>query len=262
MALDDAKNEFELALNEVESNLEFLSTSARLRPRLNPLVNWALLAEDHHSKTLVEDFLRQKEVVLTPQYRGMTVIISGAFEQLIRRIIEAAIIAFSASKNGFDSLPHGIRVQNVVRTGRALTKFQEPLDHAPLDHQLLVERLVSCHSKSEKFELNHEVFSYFVSNLTSRHLEEVLGWIDVSLNWDDIGRNKEIESFLGTKGAKQSGKAAAEFLNKVTKLRNNVAHVGVSGLTVTETDVKSFLKFFRIFAACITDLVARRIKGL
>lgn len=258
MNFSDIAGEFGLALNEVESNLNFLLASFRLRPRLYPLLDKSVL--DPYSKQLVDDFLKQKEAVLTSQYRGMVVVISGAFEQFVRKIIEKAVTSFNSLQAGFDALPEKIRVQNVIRTGRALAKFQEPLDHAPLDYQVLVERLVSCRSKSVKYSLNHEVFAYFISSITPRHLEEILSWVDVSLSWDEVGSNPGIEKLFGARGARESGKAAAVYLDKFTKLRNNVAHIGVGGLTVAETDITEFIKFFRIFSDCIASQVAARVK--
>jgi len=262
MAFTDVVHEFELTLSEVEANLAFLRASARLRPRLNPFLNWQHFGQDQNAKKLVTDFLACKEIELTPQYRGMVVVISGAFEHAVRRILEEAISAYSSTRRGFASIPQHIRDQNMIRTGRALTRFREPLDHAPLDHQSLVERLASCKPDAEAFHLNPEVFSCCVSSITPGHLEEIFEWIDTKLNWDDFGRNGDFEKLLGTTGAKATGKGVEERLRQFTKLRNNIAHAGGGNLRVTDDEVDIFIRFFRILVSCISERVGYRVKQI
>lgn len=259
-AATEALREFGLALDELEASLSFLRASSKLRPRLNSLLNWQAI--DGDAKRLVSDFLNQKSVELTSQYRGLVVVLSGAFEQLVRRLIHDAISAYNLNAKGFDSLPATIQVQNVLRTGRALAKSSQPLDHVSINYQVFVERLATCKAGAEKFTLNPEVFSYFISSITPGHLEEILGWIDTAVNWDDFGKVGEFEAIFGTHGAKATGKAVAAQLSAFTKLRNTIAHVGTGGVVVTDNDVEGFIRFFRILAVCLEDAIRTRFKSV
>ena len=260
MAVTDAIREFRLALDVVEANLNFTRASLRLRPRLNPLLNWQEVKGE--SKVLVDDFFGKDPVDSSPQYRGLIVVISGAFEQAVRRIVEEVIIVFNSTDKGFDSIPRGIRVQNIIRTGRALVRVEEPLDHAPLNHQSLVEKLATCKPGAAKFHLNPEVFSYFISSITSEHLVEIFSLIEIPFNWDDVGRNADFEKRFVTKGAKATGKAVAEHLGRFTKLRNTIAHSGAGGVVVTDAEVSDFIGFFRVFAGCLEAILNGRLKKL
>jgi hypothetical protein len=260
MAVTDAIREFKLALDVVEANLNFTRASLRLRPRLNPLLNWQEVKGE--SKTLVDEFFGKHPVDSSPQYRGLIVVISGAFEQAVRRIVEEVVVVFNSTKKGFDSLPQRIRMQNAIRTGRALVKIQEPLDHAPLNHQLLVEKLATCKPGAAEFCLNPEVFSYFVSSITPEHLEEILSLIEIPINWDDLGRNVDFEKRFVTKGAKATGKAVAEYLRHFTKLRNTIAHSGAGGVVVTDVEVSDFIIFSRVFSGCLEAILVNRLKNI
>lgn len=249
--------EFEIFLQEIEGIISFIRASSALRPRLNSLIDWTLL--DAPAKELVKEFLDQKTVELSSQYRGMVILISGAFEQLVRKFIDEIISEKNKKYPAYDNLPEGIQIQNFIRTGRVLATFGNPKDHLTINYQLLIGRLATCFSGSKDYALNPEVFSFSVSNLTSKNLEEIFNFSGVKVLWDDFGRNKEFETMLNTKGARSTGKAIAEKLDKFCKIRNQLAHTGTGGLVVTDDDILNYIIFFRSFSNLLVAVLKTKI---
>jgi translation initiation factor 1 (eIF-1/SUI1) len=251
--------EFNLALDELEANLAFLRTSTKLRPRLNGLLNWQAIQGE--AKSLVADFLNQKSLELSAQYRGMLVVLSGAFEHLVRRIIHEAVLTINTSVKNYDELSEKVRVQNIFRTGRALTTIREPPEHMTVDYNNLAKRLATCLAGADSFTLNAEAFTLFISTVSPRHLLDVCDSVGITVVWDDFGREKKFESMFATKGVRATGKAVADQLEKFTKLRNRFAHAGAGGVVLTDGDLESFIQFFRIFGTTLCQLVAAKLKS-
>jgi len=254
-----AVKEFNLGLDELEMNLGFLRTSTKLRPRLSGLLNWGAI--DGDAKALVSDFLNQKSVELSPQYRGMMIVLSGAFEQLVRRLIHEAVLTINNGVSNYDQLSERIRAQNILRTGRALTTIREPPDHVVVDYHALAKQLATCVAGADSFILNADAFTLFISSVSPRHLTDLCDSIGITLNWDDFGRESGLETMLATKGVRATGKAVADYLDKFIKLRNRFSHTGTGGVIVTDSEIQNYIRFFRLFASALAQTVAAKLKA-
>src|SRR5206468_12520795 len=113
-----ALREFGVSLSDVEENLRFVESAAWLRPRLGELLNWNGLTQE--SRIRCQSFMDQKDVQFDLIYRGMFVLIAGAFEQLIRRCLKDAVAEISATSPRYSDLDAQLLRQNVMRTGKAL----------------------------------------------------------------------------------------------------------------------------------------------
>jgi hypothetical protein len=252
-----AVKEFNLALDELELNLVFLRTSMRLRPRLSGFLNRQVIQGE--AETLVTSFLNLKTVESGLQYRGMLVVLSGAFEHLVRKILHEAIVAINKGFKTYDELPHKLRIQNVVRTGRALTTIGEPPDHVVVNYSELASQLATCVTGAKSFILNPEAFTLFVSSVSSGHLEDIFDVIGIKVDWDGFGREQKFETIFATRGARATGKAVAEHLDRLIKLRNRIAHSGAGGVTVTDDEVEDYIEFFRVFSVQFQKQIAAQL---
>lgn len=254
-----AVKEFNLALDELELNLAFLRASTKLRPRLRGFLNWQAIHGE--AKVLITQFLNQKSVELSAQYRGMIVVLSGTFEHFVRRVIHEAVVAINRSVKNYDHLPEKMRMQNVLRTGRALTTIREPPDHILVDYHTLAKQLTTCVAGAETFTLNADAFTLFISSVSPRHLIDVCDSIGITMNWDDFGREERFETMLATRGVRATGKAVAEHLDNFIKLRNRFAHTGAGGVIVTDGEVENYIQFFRLFTTQLAHLVATNVES-
>lgn len=249
--------EFELALDEIAESLRFAGAAAKLRPRLSPVLNRDVIYQE--LQQLIDEFINSKNTDLACNYRGLIVVISGAFEQLVRRLIEDAVRQINSASKSFDQVPEGIKHQNIYFTGRALSAIRDPLDHVSIDYLTFARQLGSCEPAAQKFVLNAEAFAMFITNLTPPHLAEVCRSIGVKLDWDYFGRIAVFESICGTKGHRATANAVSSRLAESIKLRNRIAHTGAVGLPVTEELVLSHLNFFRALGQNLTAFIGANI---
>ena len=240
-----------------EVNLGFLRASAKLRPRLNGFLNWTGL--EGEAKALVLDFLNQKSVELSLQYRGMVTVISGALEQLVRKLVHEAVVAMCARVASYNELPEKLKAQNIIRTGKALMAVREPPDHLLIEYQTLAKQLATCVNGATAFTLNAEAFTMFISGITPRHLEESLEAIGIAIDWDGFGKNQKFQKMFDSKGAHETGKAVLERLGYFIKLRNRFAHTGTGGNTLSAEEIEAYITFFRAFSIDLARLIGLRI---
>jgi len=170
--LTDALKEFELALDDLASNIEFVSAARKLRPRLNDMLHWQIL--DGEAQKLARSFLQQQAVEESILYRGIVVSLSGAFEQFVRRVLRDCILAISGVGANYDNLHEDIRKQNLYRTGIALQTIFEPPDHIDLDYDLLARNIGTCFAGSKQAVLNAEAFTTFLSTISPDKIADAL----------------------------------------------------------------------------------------
>jgi hypothetical protein len=261
--LANALKEFDLAIDDLASNFEFVRTASRLRPRLNDMLNWK--AMDGEAKMVVTVFLRQRTTEESLLYRGMVVSLSGAFEQFVRRLLRDSVQSMCGAGVIYDALGGHIKSENVYRTGVALQTIKEPLDYLDLDYESLAKNLGTCFSGSGQAMLNAEAFTIFLSIVSPRNLVDALKRVGVDLKWDDLGRVKQMREVLEKSDTRETAKAIEEFLRRFGQRRNKIAHTGSSGIVVTESDFEQLLRFFRAFARALTSVVevelAKRLKS-
>ena len=169
-------------------------------------------------------------------------------------------MAINKGVNNYDHLSEKIRSQNILRTGRALTTIREPPDHIVVNYHALAKQLATCVTGAESFTLNAEAFTLFISSVSPRHLEDVFESIGITVNWDDFGKDRKFETMFSTKGARATGKAAAEHLDKFIKLRNRFAHTGPGFVIVTDNYVENHIGFFRVFSIQFPQLIGAKLK--
>jgi hypothetical protein len=157
--LTNALKELDLGLDELASNLEFVRTASRLRPRLKDMLRWENL--DGDAKKLATSFLGQRAAEESLFYRGMVVSLSGVFEQFVRRVLRDGILAINGNGVNYDTLDEGIKKQNFYRTGIAFGTIHEPLDYLELDYELLAKNIGTCLIGSKQAVLNADAFTVF-----------------------------------------------------------------------------------------------------
>jgi hypothetical protein len=264
--LADALKEFNLALDDFTSNLEFIRSAARLRPRLSEMLHWS--AMDSDAKKLADTFLKQGNAEERVLYRGMVVLLSGAFEQFVRRVIRDCVTSINKSVFKYDALDEKIQKQHVYRTGIALQTIHEPLDHLVLDYEGLGKNLGTCFNGSNDYSLNADAFTIFMSVISPKSLVDALDRLGLNINWDDLGRVQGLQDHFGKSDTRETAKAIQDFLKDFGRTRNKIAHTGNSGVVITESDFSQLLKMFRIFASAFSAVIEselaktiRRLRG-
>jgi hypothetical protein len=255
--LTNALKEFELGLDELSSNLEFVRTAGRLRPRLKDMLRWEGM--DGDAKKLATSFLGQRAAEESLLYRGMVVSLSGAFEQFVRRILRDGVLAINGSGLSYDALDEGIKKQNVYRTGIAFGTIHEPLDYLELDYEALAKNIGTCHGGSRQAVLNADAFIVFLSIISPDNIVKALERIGVKLQWDELGKGQTLRAILDRSDSRETAKAIQDRLKRFGQTRNKIAHAGSGGVVVTESDFEQLLAFFRIFARALVPVVESQL---
>jgi hypothetical protein len=245
--------EFKASLADAEENLLFIESAAWLRPRLGELLNWGVLTPEVRIRC--QSFMDKKDVQSDLLYRGVFVLIAGAFEQLVRRCLKDAVTEISKATPRYADLNAEIVRQNVMRTGRALATILDPPTHLDLDYPQLCTNIGTCIENSDSVSLNAEAFALFFSTLTPSKLAEVLRRIGVTLDWDAIGRDRAVRAVLGTTKTRQTADAVQRYLKNFINTRNKLAHSGSGGVSISPADVQKAIKFFRAFVDALTDAI-------
>lgn len=254
---DNALREFNIALDELTSSLEFVRVSAKLRPRLNELVRWEGLEPE--ASVLVRQYINQKSFEAAPLYRGAVIVLSGAFEHLVRRLVHEFVVRINESVAMYDLLADKIKIQNTLRTGHALITIGQPLDHLDMDYFELSKNIGTCRPGIAEFVLNANAFTTALSSISPKHLEEILKRIDVELSWDDFGKDSALRQMFNEKDTRRTAKAVQAHLEKFVRTRNRLAHTGSGGIIITDDQLDDYLQFFRLFAKRLVEVLKQRL---
>lgn len=256
--LNDALKEFHLTLEELKNNLEFLRIANRVRPRLGQLLAWDQLKPE--GKLLAQTFVSQRSVNVETAYNGLLIILAGAFETYVRRLVRDVILVLKPASVAFGDLSERLRNQNVARTGQALMTVHEPLDHYQFDYEVLAKNLATCVTGTRDYVLNADVFTIDIFGGAEKQIEQSAKRLGFQLNWDQLGASRQMQKILDTKNSRETGTKIKDHLLSFSRIRNKIAHTGGQGVSVTDTDLDQQLKFFGSFATPLRDVIARNVK--
>jgi hypothetical protein len=251
--LANALKEFDLAIDDIASAIEFVAAANRLRPRLGGMLGWQSM--DNDAKQLAKEFLGQRYAEPSLLYRGMLVSLSGAFEQFVRRVVHDSILAINARGMKYADLDDTLKAENFHRTGQAFQTIHEPLDYLDLNHEELAQNVGTCCKASAKAVLNAEAFTLFISIVSPDNLAKALTRIGVHLDWDTLGKAPEVRDALAKNKTRETAKEVQAVLRSFGQTRNKIAHTGSSGVTVSESDMQQLLAFFRSFSRALAGAV-------
>lgn len=260
MATPFAENtlrEFNAILDELDTSVTFLRAAVRLRPRLNDWLRWETMEAD--AREMATGYISQKSFEPSAFYRGAIIVLSGALEQLVRRLVQEYITRLNESTKDYDSLSEVIKRQNTLRTGHALTTVIEPVDHLELDYSLLAKNIGTCIPGVTEFVLNASAFALFLPTINPRHLEEVLARIGVKFDWDDFGNDDALRQHFGETTTRPTSKWTEDNLERFIKTRNRLAHTGSGGIVIEDADIDGYVKFFRAFSARLVHILNQRL---
>jgi hypothetical protein len=255
---ENSLKEFNATLDDLAGSLQFLKASSRLRPRLGNLLNWDTVGE-LDAKVLVDNYIKSKNVEPTAFYRGFLIVLAGAFEYLVRRLLAETILSINQAVVNFDELLPKVKIQNTIRTAEALRTISEPLDHLNFDFEELAVNLATCRSGATSFALNAEAFAIRITNVGPIHLFEIFERAGIKLTWDDFGKDPTLQALFEQKSTRPTSIAIEGFLDRFIKTRNRLAHTGSGGIIVTEDEIEVLLRFFGIFSTILARVVHSKL---
>ena len=244
-------------LGEITIDADFVTMAAQLRPRLNGVVRWEGIGDDE--KGIVQSFLRIKESRPEGLYGPLLVRLLAAFERYVRALVVWTVDRRNQAAKKYEDLSPTITSRNRILTGRVLASAELP-DHLVFDIPALIENLATCKAGGA-FRLNTTVFTFGIAGCSPKHLDIALEYVDIGDCWDSLGRDVQLSSILGTKGARPTGTGAKDKLKELTRLRNHLAHGGDGTPHISETDLRDAIMFITAFSKALEDLVLANVKS-
>lgn len=241
---------FETELAEVDRTLDYLNVSIRVRATLGRWVDWDKLPK--HEKEMFRKFIKLKDFNQKATINGLHIVMVAAFEEYLRSTLREAIAKKTKEASKFSELGERAANRNFRVAGRALARPEDRPDYLHIDIYEIARRLGTCQPNSKNFELNEEILSDLPA-ITK--LEEFLSCIEefgFDLKWDQIGRSKEVQRQLGTRGTRESVKAVKQELIEAVKTRNRIAHTGMVVGDLTSEGIRRMQGVLREVARGIT----------
>src|SRR5258708_30568345 len=113
-------------LSELKADLELVTTSIQLRPRLGEVIQWGGPAE---IVQLARGFMDSKEARPEGIYGPLLVRLMAVFERYLRLLIADGLEHHTSSAKKFDDLPQKLVNRNLILTGRILANAESPRDY-------------------------------------------------------------------------------------------------------------------------------------
>jgi len=255
--LKPPREELTILIDEITTDADFVAVAAQLRPRLNGVVRWEGMGAEERG--IVQSFLRIKESRPEGLYGPLLVRLLAAFERYVRTLIAWAAERRNGAASKYEDLSSTIVNRNRILTGRVLASAELP-DHLVFDIPALIENLATC-KVGGSFRLNTSVFSFGIAGCSPKHLDTAFEHVDIGDCWDSVGRDAQLISILGTKGARATAVGVKDKLKELSRLRNHLAHGGDGAPLVSETDLRDAIRFIAAFSKALEDLVLANVKA-
>jgi hypothetical protein len=245
-------------LSELKADLEFITTSTQLRPRLGEILEWDGPAE---IVQLARRFMNSKEARPEGIYGPLLVRLMAGFERYLRSLIVEGVAYRTSAAKTFDDLSKKLVNRNLILTGRILANLENSRDYLSFSTEALIVNLAGCKAGSNSFKLNSEAFSASVIGINPAAIDKALETIEVIECWDTIGGDPKLEKLLGTKGARATGSQSADRLKELSRWRNHLAHGG-DEITITESQLRDAIDFVWAFTTSLDAAVKKHLKGI
>jgi hypothetical protein len=245
----DAVKQLQASIAETKSLLAFLKSANHFRPRAAEVLNYQDWDDmDTQVKALATEYMNQKDYNIEVAFNGLMVSLSSSFEQFVRRLIRESVGEICRRAQRYDNLQEKVRRQHLLRSGHALATIMEPPVEAGYDYDLICKNLGNCYAGGDQLTLNASVFYIRLAGMTAETITEAFDRIDVSIDWDEFGRDGGMRRALGISGTREAKKETIDWLEAFTKKRNKIAHTGVAGYLTKLTEIEESVAFFEAFA--------------
>jgi hypothetical protein len=171
-------------------------------------------------------------------------------------LISAFLDELISKRSDFETIDRlGLAKKNLQHTGAALQHIVDNRLNLAIDFYSLAKNASTSIPGSAKVILNAAAFTIFMRGPSADGLREGLARIGMNLNWDDLGRNSEVQKAFKTRGTRETSKQVEEFLKSSARRRNNIVHRGATIEAITESDLTNAVAALGALAAALIALV-------
>lgn|GEM_PF-4621226 len=250
--IETSLKSFDASISLTVSTIAFLNLAITLRPRVGKVLNWEAI--DDANRDLVNQFLGCRESDMHKPAYGFIALAYGAFEELSLAVLEKTVIWISACKP-YRELDQQLVLENIFRTGRLLTMVKNSRSDISISHCELGANLSLCIDGAIDYRLNADAFRFDAGTLDIDNLDRLANRVGVKLDWDNLGRSKNLEKFYGMTGVRKISKMACSDWDKFVFDRNIVAHTGGEELSIDLSELERRITFLGIFGGLFVDIL-------
>ena len=151
MALfSDAFTDVEAAIGEIKDSIALITTRQQILRNAQEVFRMEGRRVD--IKSIMDSFFNTKTTSTDTLFRGLYIQLGSIFELFIRRCMEASLQEQSKRAKTFEELPEGLRINNLVFSGRALAASGDKISGKKIDFEEISRKLGTCISSNEDFE--------------------------------------------------------------------------------------------------------------
>lgn len=251
-------DELNAQIEELQLDCEFVQLALQLKPRIGSVLQWQSQGEELE---LAKRFMGSPQPRPESIYGPLLVRLLANFERFIRQLVAWAVDERASAVPKYDDLADSLAMRNLVLTGKMLSTLDSPLDHLVIDLDLLIGNLASCRrGNTGAVQLNAPAFSAAVSGVSPANIEKGLEYVDVKNWWDTVGAIAPLVAVLGTKGARETGSRARQFLKELSRQRNQLAHGGDGSVSISESQLRDAINFIAAFSKALNGVVVDKVR--
>jgi hypothetical protein len=254
---ENTLREFNAAVADTRTFMDFAIAAGRIRPWIQKMV--VIDGLDGAQKAALTRFVSQKDYQMETGFNGLYVLLAGVFEQFVRQIVRDGVLWLNKSCATFEDLADELRIQNLYRTGLALSSIHEPPVELALDFEAMCRNLGTCCSGGGDLVLNADAFTSRISNITPKRIADSLERIGVAIDWDVFGRDSQIQKLFGVKKVREAANELGSWLSAFIAQRNRIAHTGAVGIQITENELEKALDVLTAMAPVLARAVADKL---
>ncbi len=263
MPLSNTLKAFEARLDEIATHQQFVSSSLKIGREASSYWDYKTLTQVNNIKSLVNEHQAgSKQVRLEDLCGALSVQLFAAVEWFIGQTLTKSVQRISNLVENFDDLPPEVNKNHIILTGRALTRIFESPPHERLDKDKLFRSLSGCVKGSKSFEINDDIFSFYLPNIDSTNLSKCLLRIGLKLDWDLIGENKNLQKLFQVTSKRKTANECSTFLDQCAKNRNAVAHRGDGSATTEFEELTKQIFFFRNLSKSLVEQVISHLNQI
>ncbi len=251
--IENQNRQLEAAFGEIERLFNFVLESDKLRPRLGNMVDWGAVSKEE--KNLLNQYMGFNDVNKQIASLSLLVLCYGNLERFLRAALEKAVLAIDESYPKFLDLPPLIRTENIFRTGQAFMLVKDETSTRDYDFSKLSKNIGQCLPESESYALNAICFTIGHGIVTEENINAMFRRIDLKIDWDFLGRDKELRKLLKEDKTRDCTKSAKEILKNLIARRNIIAHSGGSELVIEDEHLSLLLRFIPYFCRGFSEHV-------
>ena len=129
-----------------------------------------------------------------------------------------------------------------------LAAVNTPPAHLSIDYYDLCRRLGTCLPGSTDFEINETALTILQRVTELDTFLDCLKSLGFPFEWDDLGRDEELQKFFQTHSTRETKKELEEAIGDAVRIRHKIAHSGQSLDEITSEIFSQQLKLLELTA--------------